>query len=100
VRLRPDIVQGVPTTPQQRVVAIVDAQSGLGPPARVDDVTFVNPDLTVVFARVPQGDWLGLTVRGFVGDRGAGLAEAALFDTAGPLGRSVQTVVVAPRGSS
>lgn len=92
-----EVVHGSPTTPEQRVVVIADAQSGLGPPADVDRFTFVNPDLTVTFARPPATDWLGFAVRGFVGGQGAGLAEAALFDARGRFGRSVQTVVVSPR---
>jgi len=92
-----DIVEGEASTPEQRVVVIADAQSGLGPPTDLDRFTFVNPDLTVVFARPPEGEWLGFTVDGFVGDTGSGLAEAALFDARGRFGRSIQTVVVAPR---
>jgi len=97
VQLLHDIVDGEPTTAEQRVVAIADAQSGLAPPTDLERFTFVNPDLTVAFARPPRGAWHGLRVQGFSGGRGAGLAEASLFDVDGMVGRSVQTVLVAPR---
>jgi len=60
--------------------------------------TYVNPDLTVYFARRPKAGWLGLDIRSFAGDLGGGLSEARLRDETGVFGRSIQSLVVQERG--
>lgn len=96
-RPRCEVLEGEGATGAQRVVVLADAQSGFGPPADLEQFTFVNPDLTVVLGRPPVGDWVGFEVDAFSGDAGAGLAESRLWDDRGQVGRSIQTVVVSPR---
>ena len=57
---------------------------------------FPNIDITLHLSRAPQGDWVGVTARSDWRPEGYGLTEAALRDAAGPLGRSCQTIVLAP----
>lgn len=58
---------------------------------------FVNPDLAVHAHRHPAGEWIGLAATTSVHD-GIGIADTALHDTAGFVGRGVQSLVVAYRG--
>lgn len=96
-RPRVPLVQGRPTLPEEQVVILADAQSGMGVPMDPKAHTFVNPDLTVYLFRRPQGAWIGLDIRSDSGPEGAGLARADLVDPAGPFGLSAQALVVRPR---
>jgi acyl-CoA thioesterase len=57
---------------------------------------FPNIDITIHLSRAPVGDWIGVTAQSDWQAAGYGLTEGALRDTEGPLGRSCQTVVLAP----
>ena len=59
--------------------------------------TFINPDLTVHLLRPAVGPWVCLDARSMLGTDGIGVAESALFDTHGRIGRSVQSVIVEAR---
>jgi hypothetical protein len=58
---------------------------------------FINVDLTVVLQRDPAGEWLLLDAASTIGNEGTGLGEAILSDVAGECGRTLQTLLVAPR---
>jgi hypothetical protein len=58
---------------------------------------FVNADLTVHLARRPTGEWVGLDALTVAGDQGIGLAEGVLYDGAGRVGRSAQSLILEPR---
>lgn len=96
VRPRVPLVAGRATSPVERTLIIADAQSGMGVPCSPMAYTFVNPDLSVFFERMPRGEWLGFEIRA-TGDRGVGLAQSAIRDADGLFARSAQTMVVAPR---
>jgi acyl-CoA thioesterase len=57
---------------------------------------FPNIDITVHLSRAPVCDWVGVTAQSDWQEDGYGLTEGALRDVQGPLGRSCQTVVLAP----
>lgn len=92
------LVAGRPSSAVERLVTLADAQSGMGVPLDPLRYTFVNPDLTVYLQRPPQGDWIGFDIRSGAGPLGAGLAESAIRDQDGLVGRSAQSLLVAPRG--
>ncbi len=92
------LVEGRPWTPRERVVALADAQSGMGVPLDPQEWSFVNPDLSVFFERDPVGDWVGFDVRSTANVHGSGLSQSELRDAMGTFGRSAQTLVVTPRG--
>ncbi len=96
VRSKVPLVAGRATSPVERTLIIADAQSGMGVPCDPMTHTFVNPDLSVFFERMPQGEWLGFDIRS-TGDGGVGLAQSAIRDELGLFARSAQTMVVAPR---
>ncbi len=53
----------------------------------------INTDTTLHLERAPVGDWFAFA-RGFLADqRGVGLSEVTIHDSAGRLGRAAQTLV-------
>ena len=96
-RVRVPLIAGRATRPEAHTLILADAESGMGPPVDPMQWTFVNPDLTVYFARPPAVGWLGLDIRSFAGDLGGGLSEARLRDARGVFGRSAQSLVVQKR---
>lgn len=47
--------------------------------------------------RPPTGEWVGMRTGSHDGTAGAGLAESALFDEQGRIGRSCQSLLVEAR---
>lgn len=78
----------------QRVVLVADAESGICNPLDVRRYTFVNPDLTVLLDREPLGEWLCLEAVSSASPLGIGLAQSAVHDAYGPVGRSAQSLVI------
>lgn len=97
IRLTVPLVQGRETTPLERVVAAADFGNGVSKLFDMDQVLFLNPDLTVLLYRLPVGEWVCLDAVTRLGDDGVGLAESVLFDEEGPIGRSAQTLLVERR---
>jgi len=58
----------------------------------------VNSDLTINLLRQPRGEWICLDARTHLGPRGCGLAESALYDLDGLIGRATQSLSIAQRG--
>ena len=58
---------------------------------------FLNADLTIHLLRRPVGEWIGLDARTHLSDSGVGLAESALYDTQGLIGRSLQSLTIRAR---
>ncbi len=96
-RARVPLIHGRPTRPEAHTLILADAESGMGPPVDPMQWTYLNPDLTVYFGRLPAAGWLGLDIRSFAGDLGGGLSEARLRDERGVFGRSAQSLVVQQR---
>ncbi|MEZ4319271.1 MAG: thioesterase family protein [Myxococcota bacterium] len=96
-RPRVPLVAGEPTSPVEDAVILADAQSGMGLPLPPDRFTFVNPDLTVAFAREPEKGWMGLDIRSMSGGLGSGLSQSLLSDARGLFGGCSQSLVIAPR---
>jgi hypothetical protein len=97
-RARVPLVSGEETSGIERAMILADAESGIGPPLDPLAYGLVNPDLTVYFARLPEGEWVGLRVASYASADGVGLAESALFDRRGVFGRSAQSLLVRPIG--
>lgn len=95
IRLRVPLVAGEETSPLCRVVAAADFGNGVSwVLSRNDGYAFINPDLTVYLQRYPEGDWVCLDAATHVGPDGTGIAESQLFDERGPIGRSVQSLLI------
>lgn len=97
--LRPRIalVQGEPLTPAQSVAIVADAANGIAMVLDSDAFAFINPDITIAMARRPQSTWVGLRGHALAVSSGTGLNDCGLHDTAGELGRVVQSLVINPR---
>jgi hypothetical protein len=97
MRMRVPLVPGETPAPVERVLCAADSGNGMSPSLDPRTFTFVNPDLTVHLRRDPVGEWVGLDAATAIGSDGTGLAECALYDPRGPIGRSLQSLVVERR---
>lgn len=94
MRLRQPLVAGEAPSPAQRVVVAADSGNGVSLALDTARWTFVNPDLTVHLHRPPEGEWVALDATTVPWPSGVGLAESALHDARGPIGRALQSLVV------
>lgn len=97
IRLTVPVVGGEEPSGPQRAAAAADFGNGVSRAVPFEGWLFVNADLTVSLVRPPEGEWIGLDAVTHVSGHGAGLAESALHDDAGALGRAVQSLVIARR---
>jgi hypothetical protein len=97
VRLAHPVLAGETPSGVQRAAAAADFGNGVSGSLPYDRFVYINPDLTVHFIRPPEGEWIGMRTASHYGHAGAGLAESALFDRAGRVGRSCQSLFVDPR---
>jgi hypothetical protein len=95
MRPRVALVAGEETSPLERV--LITADSGNGVSAALDWRTtiFINTDLTVHLLREPVGEWVCVDAVTHVD--GLGMADSALYDERGRIGRAVQTLLVRSR---
>lgn len=98
MRMRIPLIAGEETTPLSRVLTAADSGNGVSAELDFHRYVFINPDLTVSLHRHPEGEWVCLNARTVVDGAGIGLAESALHDEKGPLGRSTQSLYVTERG--
>jgi hypothetical protein len=94
IRLRVPLVAGEEPSAVQRVAAAADFASGIGNPVDVMVANAINADLTIAMHRPLTGEWVGLDARAWADGQGTGLAEAVIQDDAGPIGRSLQSLIV------
>ena len=97
MRMRCPLVEGEAPSPLQRVMIAADSGNGVSFVLDPRRHTFVNPDLTVYLHRPPAGEWVCLDARTIPQERGIGLADTRLLDEQGPIGRSVQSLVIDTR---
>ncbi|WP_227997373.1 thioesterase family protein [Nocardia australiensis] len=98
IRIKYPIVAGTTPSPLERALAAADSGNGVSSVLDWSRYLFINTDLTVTLHRQPVGEWVCLDANTHPQPHGIGLAESALFDDKGPLGRSTQTLLLAPRG--
>jgi len=96
----PLVNDGRPLTALESIVALSDAQSGMGVPLDPRMWTFVNPDLHVILDGDPQPGWVGFDIRSTASEAGSGVAQSALRDRVREVGRAAQTLVVRARSPS
>ena len=92
-RLRVPVIEGEEPSGAMRAVATADFGNGLSW-ILPGDWLFINPDLTVHLLRVPVGEWICLAARTLPSSTGVGMAEAAIYDERGRVGRSVQSLLI------
>lgn len=94
LRLKVPLVAGEEISPAQRVLAAADFASGIGNPLAVTVAAAINADLTVAMHRPLRGDLVGIDARAWAQSQGTGMAEGVIHDLDGPIGRSVQCLLV------
>ncbi len=93
----PDLVQGEPISPVQRLLACVDSASGASASLDMRTWGFLNTELTVHLLRPPVGEWVCLDAKTTFGGGAVGLASSDVYDDHGLVARSAQALLVAPR---
>jgi hypothetical protein len=93
-RLRHPLVEGETPSPYQRVAVAADSGNGISAALDFGKYVFVNSDLTINLLRRPVGEWICLQARTILGGNGCGLAESALYDEEGLIGRATQSLAV------
>jgi hypothetical protein len=100
MRMRMPLVAGEETSPLSRVLVAADSGNGISNVVDFGRFLFVNADLSVHLLRYPIGPWVCLQSATSVDRAGIGLADTALHDEHGRIGRSVQSLLIAPRKMS
>jgi hypothetical protein len=93
-RLNHPLVEGEAASPYQRVAVAADSGNGISAVLDYQRFSFVNSDLTINLLRRPQGEWICLDARTWLGNNGCGLAESSLYDQQGLIGRATQSLAV------
>jgi hypothetical protein len=93
-RMQHPLVLGETPSPYQRVLVAADSGNGVSAVLDFQRYTFVNGDLSVNLLRRPVGEWICLDARTSLGGNGCGLAESALYDEQGFIGRATQSLAV------
>ena len=97
MRMRQPLVDGEEPTPLQRVLVAADSGNGVSSSLDVNHYMFINTDLTVHLSRMPAGEWVCLDAVTYPEPNGVGLADTALYDERGRIGRAAQTLLVRAR---
>ncbi len=98
VRLAVPVVPDETPTALQRVMAAADFGNGVSSELDFAHHLFINPDLSVHLHRSAMGEWVCLDASTSLGIPGVGLAQSALWDVHGPIGTSLQSLLVEPLG--
>ena len=96
-RLAYPLVAGEDPSPYSRVAVAADSGNGISAALDFSRYVFVNCDLTINLFRRPRGEWICLDARSWIGGNGCGLAESALYDEHGLIGRATQSLCVRAR---
>ena len=94
VSIEPSAGQGRGAEPYQRAAVAADSGNGISAALDFAKYLFVNCDLTINFFRRPVGEWICLQSRSLFGGNGCGMAESALYDERGLIGRATQSLAV------
>lgn len=96
-RMNHPLVKGEKPSPYQRVAVAADSGNGISAVLDFGKYIFSNCDLTINLFRRPEGAWICLEARSLIGANGCGLAESALYDERGMIGRATQSLAVRKR---
>jgi Acyl-CoA thioesterase C-terminal domain/Acyl-CoA thioesterase N-terminal domain len=97
MRMRYALVEGEEPSPVARVLAAADSGNGISWALPLETSIFINTELTVHLARMPEDQWVCLDARTLIGSEGVGLAESILWDRRSMIGRGAQALLVGAR---
>ena len=95
LRMRVPLVAGEDPSPLERVLVAADSGNGVSAALDYKRYLFINTDLSVHLLRPAVGEWVCLDAITHVD--GLGLADTALWDERGRIGRAAQTLLVRRR---
>ncbi|WP_171210979.1 thioesterase family protein [Ruegeria sp. HKCCA5426] len=93
----PSLLSDEVQSPIQALCPLADCANGLSWNAPTTEMGFMNTDLTVQIHREPVSDWLASDSICHWQSSGIGLSQAVLYDTEGPIGAALQTLVLFPQ---
>jgi hypothetical protein len=97
MRTRVPLVASETPSPLQRLLIAADSASGVAVALEPGRHSWVNADLTVAVHRAPEGEWVCLDAVTTTEAHGVALTRARLWDTRGPVGVSLQSLVIEAR---
>jgi hypothetical protein len=97
MRMRQPLVEGEQPSALQRLLTAADTGNGVSATLDLARYIFINVDLSVFVHRLPAGEWICLEAITIPQPNGVGLADTALHDEHGPIGRALQTLLVRER---
>jgi len=98
MRMSHPLLAGEEPSPLVRVLIAADSGNGVSAVLDYRRYLFINTDLTVHLLRPPRGEWVCLDAVTYPHRDGVGLADTALWDERGRIGRAAQTLLVRERG--
>lgn len=100
-RLRVPLMEGEEPSPLVRTGTLADLAAAVGW-EHGEDVSFINPDITLQLGRYPRGEWVCVAARNHRSAGAVAFNEATFYDDEGPFGRVLQTLVesAAPIGGN
>lgn len=96
LRMTVPLVGGETPSPLQRVLIAADSGSGAAASLDPHHHLFPNVDLTVHLTHDPAGEWIGLSAASTFTQSRTGITHSTIYDTTGPVGSAVQTLLVTP----
>jgi Acyl-CoA thioesterase C-terminal domain/Acyl-CoA thioesterase N-terminal domain len=98
MRMRHPLLDGEDPSPLQRVLVAADSGNGVSAALDWNRYLFINVELTVHLHRALIGEWVCLDAITIPERDGVGIADTALYDERGPIGRAMQALLVDERG--
>jgi acyl-CoA thioesterase len=96
MRMRVPLLPDEPVTPLARVLAAADSANGISWELDFGRFLFVNLDLSVHLARMPDGEWICLDAISRLGRNGIGFSQSVVWDEHGRFGAGAQSLLVSP----
>lgn len=90
-RLLVSVVEGEEPSDFVRLATLADMANGNSQALDPTVHAFVNPDISLHAHRMPRGDWIGMRSASYPQPHGIGIADTALYDLEGRIGRVVQS---------
>ena len=94
----PSLLGDEKPSPIQALCPLADCGNGISWNAPTTEMGFINSDLTVQIHREPVSDWLASESISHWQPTGIGMSQSVLYDTQGPVGTALQTLVLFPTG--
>ncbi len=96
MRMRVPLLPNEPPSPLARVLAAADSANGISWELDFGRFLFVNLDLSVHLARMPEGEWVCLDATSRLGRNGIGFSQSVVWDQRGRFGAGAQSLLVSP----